>query len=197
VIAAVVILAGLVVGVAVLTSRGSSPDSGPVARVQPISLAPVTAGDPTAVVGAVPGRATVVAFFAAWCDPCRAELPIVESAWRAANAPAVVGIDVLDQRSDAQALLAHAGVTFPSGFDHDGTVSQRWGVVGLPVTVFVSADGRVVAYHKGPLTRAQLAAFIARSQSGSASRSASGTEFGARQPAATSFGPVVPLLRFS
>jgi cytochrome c biogenesis protein CcmG/thiol:disulfide interchange protein DsbE len=153
----VAIVAVAVVLAAVLSTGGSAaPDTGPVARVQPFSLGPVVSGATAAALGAAPGRPTVVAFFAAWCDPCRAELPLVEAASRAVGGPAVVGVDVLDQRPDAEALMRQAGVSFPAGFDHDGTVSQRWGVVGLPVTVFVAPDGHIVSYHRGELRARQL-----------------------------------------
>lgn len=159
----VAVVAVLVVGIGVLTARRSSgAESGPVGRVQPFSLAPVAASTSAVSLGAVPGRATVVTFFAAWCDPCRAELPLVETASRAPGAPAVVGIDVLDQRPDAVSLLRQAGVTFPAAFDHDGSVSARWGVVGLPVTVFAAADGRIIAYHRGELRSTQLTQLIGR-----------------------------------
>ena len=157
-----VFLTGLVVAIAVVTTQGGRADAGPISVGQPFSLASVVDGGAPATLTAVPGRPTLVAFFAAWCDPCRAELPLVEAASHRAGAPAVIGVDVLDQRPDATALLRHAGVTFPSGFDHDGTVSQRWGVVGLPVTVLVGRDGRIVAYHRGQLRQPQLDALLRR-----------------------------------
>ncbi|MHB8467046.1 MAG: TlpA family protein disulfide reductase [Acidimicrobiales bacterium] len=157
-----VVVAAAAVGVGILTTRGSAAEVGPVSRAQPFSIAPVTSGAPSASLAAVPGRATVVTFFAAWCDPCRAELPLVEAASHAPGGPAIVGIDVLDQRPDAQQLIEQTRVTFPTGYDHDGTVSRRWGVVGLPVTVFVAPDGRIVAYHRGELRQRQLSELLGR-----------------------------------
>ncbi len=101
-------------------------------------------------------RATVINFFASWCDPCRAELPLMERVSQAAGAPAFAGVDVLDQRPDAAALITQAHVTFPVTYDRDGSVSARWGVVGLPVTVFADASGRVIAYHRGELREPEL-----------------------------------------
>jgi thiol-disulfide isomerase/thioredoxin len=153
VLAAIGGLALLIVAVAVLTDRGSRASA---ETIHPFTLPSVLPSGPQAVLPAVPGRPTVVTFFAAWCDPCRAELPLVEAAARRSGAPAVVGVDVLDQRPDAQQLMQQAGVTFPSGYDHDGTVSERWGIVGLPVTVFIAPDGRVVSFHRGELKQHQL-----------------------------------------
>jgi cytochrome c biogenesis protein CcmG/thiol:disulfide interchange protein DsbE len=159
--AAVLTLAGGVVTAGVLTTHASA-DAGPVAGAQSFSLPNVKAGGPAVALGAVPGRATIVDFFAAWCDPCRAELPLVEAVSKRAGAPAVVGIDVLDQRTDALTLLKQTGVTFPAAFDHDGATSQKWGIVGLPVTVFVAPDGRIVSYRRGQLDAHTLDGLVAR-----------------------------------
>ena len=162
-LSAAVVIPAIVIVVAVVTTQGSGrADAGPISVVQPFSLSPVVEGAAPASLASVPGRTTLVTFFAAWCDPCRAELPLVEASSRLAGAPAVVGVDVMDQRPDAVDLLRHAGVTFPAGFDHDAAVSQRWGVVGLPVTVLVGPDGKVIAYHRGQLRQAQLDALLRR-----------------------------------
>ena len=162
-VAAVVTLAAAVVTAGVLTTRGSAnADTGPVSRVQAFSLPAVVNGRPTVALPLVPGRSTIVDFFAAWCDPCRAELPLIQDVSRQVGAPAVVGIDVLDQRPDALALLKLTGVTFPTAFDHDGTASQKWGVDGLPVTVFAAPDGHIVSYHRGQLSAHALAVLVDR-----------------------------------
>ena len=78
------------------------------------------------------------------------------------GAPVVVGVDELDQRPDGPDLVRRTGVTFPAGFDHDGGVGRRWAVDGLPVTVFIAPDGRVIAYHRGELKQGQLDALVRR-----------------------------------
>lgn len=149
-----VIAAGTVVAVALATSGGSA--APPIATALPFTLEPVVAGAPNASLTGRPGHPVVVTFFAAWCDPCRRELPAVEALAARAGGPQVLGVDFLDQRADAQALLASSRVTFPSGYDHDGSMGARWGVTGLPVTVFIGSDGRVVHYHRGELGAAEL-----------------------------------------
>ena len=149
-----VVAATGVVTAAVLT-RGGSADASPVPRAQPFTLAPVVAGRPPATLAAAPGRPVVLTFFASWCAPCVAELPLLEKLARAGTAD-VVGVDEMDQRPDGQDLVRRTGVTFPSGFDHDGSVGQRYAIDGLPINVFIAPDGRVVAYHRGQLDRGQL-----------------------------------------
>jgi len=108
------------------------------------------------LVGAVPGHPVEVAFFAAWCTPCTRELPVLEAVAARQGGPQLLGVDFMDQRPDALDLLARTRVTFPAGYDHDGSVGARWGVDGLPVTVFIRSDGRVVHYHRGELKAPEL-----------------------------------------
>ena len=109
-----------------------------------------------ASVGLPAGRPAVVNFFAAWCVPCRAELPVLEAASQRTGGVAFVGIDVNDSRRAAAELLEATGVTFPAGYDPDRAVATRYRLRGMPTTVFVDAAGRIDAVHQGELTAAEL-----------------------------------------
>ena len=166
-IAAVVVLAAVVVAAATVSSRHGSPDKSPFAQARGFTLAAVDGGQPPVSLAARPGRPVVVTFFAAWCQPCIAELPMVERAWRTyqaqgARAPLVIGVDELDQKPAGPDLVHSAGVTFPAGYDHDGAVGRSWAVNGLPITAFVTPTGRVVAYHRGQLSASQLDSLVKR-----------------------------------
>jgi thiol-disulfide isomerase/thioredoxin len=124
-------------------------------------LPPVVSGQPAATLAPAPGRPVVLTFFAAWCTPCVTELPLIERlsrSWQQQGpaAPVVVGVDEQDQGPDGRDLVRRAGVTFPSGFDHDGSVGRRWDVDGLPITVFIAPSGRIVSYHRGQLDQGTL-----------------------------------------
>ena len=161
-----VIAAGVALTVAAVATAGVLSTGGhsqpPVARSAPFTLAPVAEGAPEAALSATPNRPTVLSFFAAWCEPCRRELPLLEAAAAQRGGPDVVGVDFLDQRADALDLLARARVTFPTGYDHDGEIGRRWAVDGLPVTVFIAPGGRVVDYHRGELRRPELDRLVGR-----------------------------------
>lgn len=102
------------------------------------------------------GQPAVVNFFAAWCVPCRAELPVLQAASQRAAGVAFVGVDVNDSKRAAAELLADAGVTFPAGYDPDQAVATSYQVRGMPTTVFVDAVGRIEAVHQGEITAAEL-----------------------------------------
>lgn len=156
-----------------MTTHGAGGSRSPVATAPPFTLGPVIPGQPAASLGASPGHPVVVSFFASWCRPCIQELPLIERLARTwdgsraaaadpATVPEVIGVDEQDQRPDGPDLVRRTGVTFPSGFDHDGRVGAAYGIDGLPITVFVSPGGRVVNYHRGALTSRQLDTLVRR-----------------------------------
>lgn len=102
------------------------------------------------------GRPAVVNFFAAWCVPCRAELPVLQAASQRSAKVAFVGVDVNDSRRAAAELLEATGVTFPAGYDPQQAVAADYKLRGMPTTVFVDAAGRVDAVHQGELTAPEL-----------------------------------------
>jgi hypothetical protein len=60
----------------------------------------------------------------------------------------------------ARAFLQELGVHDPSLLDTDLSVGHAFGAIALPTTVFVSADGTIVARHIGQLDDGVLAAEI-------------------------------------
>jgi len=153
VVLALLALAGVATGVAVTRTGGGA---GLVGDPAPSFSLPEVR-PPGATVALTPGRPTVVNFFASWCIPCRAELPVLEQASRrTAGAVSFVGVDVNDSRSAASDLLAAAGVTFPAGYDPDRTVAGHYRLQGMPTTVFIDAGGRVAEVARGGLTAADL-----------------------------------------
>jgi thiol-disulfide isomerase/thioredoxin len=96
----------------------------------------------------------VVNLWASWCKPCREELPLLARLdERTADRLTVVGIDVQDGAPEAAVDLARgAGVTYPQLSDPDATTRGPLRVVGLPQTVFVDAQGRMVATERVPFT---------------------------------------------
>lgn len=97
------------------------------------------------------GRAYVVNLFASWCTPCRAEHPLLMT--MAGRGVEIVGVAYKDQPANTARYLDELGNPYREvGLDLDGQFSLQLGTAGVPETFVVSAAGRIVAVHRGPLT---------------------------------------------
>ncbi|HEY1634774.1 MAG TPA: TlpA disulfide reductase family protein [Acidimicrobiales bacterium] len=100
------------------------------------------------------GRPVVMNFFAAWCPPCRDELPTLSAAQRRVGGNvAFLGIDVSDSTPAALDLVRSSGVSYPLGVDPDYKVADNlYHLRGLPSTVFIDAKGNISATVLGQLS---------------------------------------------
>jgi cytochrome c biogenesis protein CcmG, thiol:disulfide interchange protein DsbE len=114
--------------------------------------------------GGLRGHPVVVNVWAAWCGPCRDELPIFQRAsldW--GQRVAFIGVDVRDSPASAARLLRQIPVPYPSYQDPDGEIANTYRLVGTPSTIYYNAAGAQTHVHAGPyLTRSALDADIRR-----------------------------------
>ena len=115
-----------------------------------------------------PGRPTVVNLFGAWCEPCKRELPLLAAASDQNPDISFIGVDHVDGRDNAKELLASSGVEFAAAYDPSGTVAAAYGVRGLPATMFIAADGRLLDVVRGRLSGTGLTKRIAALRQGRA-----------------------------
>ena len=105
------------------------------------------------------GRVVVLNFWASWCEPCRAESPLLQR-WHERmekDGGLVLGVDVLDVASDAREFARKYGLSYPLLRDGDGDALGRFGVVAYPETFAIDRRGRIAASKRGPVDEAWLA----------------------------------------
>jgi len=103
---------------------------------------PCFTGDDEIALRALRGPA-VINIWASWCQPCRTELPVMQSlADKAAGRLTVLGVDSGDQRDKGADFATDKGVRMPTLFDEKGALLNNLGRINLPVTVFLDSAGR-------------------------------------------------------
>jgi len=112
------------------------------------------------------GRPVVVNFFAGLCPPCRAEMPDLQRLYRQSGSTrfVLIGVDIgpytgLGTREEGQALLRTLGITYPAGTVFDENILDVYQILGMPTTVFITTDGRILRKHVGLLTFEQMETF--------------------------------------
>ncbi len=104
------------------------------------------------------GKPAVINFWASFCPPCRAEMPLLQRLVGQRSDMQLVLVDEGDGAPAARAFLGSVGLNQPTLLDSDLGVGRAYGAIALPTTVFVRADGTIAARHIGQLDEGVLAA---------------------------------------
>jgi cytochrome c biogenesis protein CcmG, thiol:disulfide interchange protein DsbE len=99
------------------------------------------------------GQVVVLNFWATWCEPCRAESPLLERWHRRiqGDGGTVLGVDMLDITSRAEDFIDDYELSYPMLKDKDGEGLERFGVVQFPETFAIDRQGRIAAVKRGPV----------------------------------------------
>ena len=155
-VGALALVVGLYSGV---ERRSGSAEDGAVSALTSVTLPDLAGG--SARLEHWRGKVVVVNFWASWCAPCREEVPgLVRIQQRfAANGLQVVGIAV-DTADKSRQAANEMGISYPiliagaEVIDLTRRLGNRAG--GLPYTVVLDREGRLVTTHLGLLSEAQL-----------------------------------------
>jgi thiol-disulfide isomerase/thioredoxin len=104
------------------------------------------------------GKPVYVNFWATWCIPCQRELPdMQELADRHGDDLAIITVNRAEPLSRAESYFANIeklngepGISFTvNGMDPDDTLYNKYRGLGMPVSVFIDANGKVVKVFNG------------------------------------------------
>jgi len=135
---------------ALLTITGPiEPATQPGGRAAAFSL---TGTDGSRVsLGSLAGKPLVINFWATYCPPCRAEMPMLQRVMGAQSSAQLVLINEGNDQKAATDFLRALGLTNASLLDSDLSVGHAYGAIALPTTVFVSTDGTIASRQVGQL----------------------------------------------
>ena len=102
------------------------------------------------------GKPIVLNFWATWCGYCKREMPDFDKAYK--ENPDVVFLrinatdGVYETREKADAYVAAEGFSFPVYYDVSSLAQNAYNLSGYPTTVFINAQGDVVAKETGMIS---------------------------------------------
>lgn len=98
---------------------------------------------------AIKDKAKILHFWAAWCIPCRKEMPhLIE--WRKQNADIeVLALSLDDRMAQTKNFIKKFELDMPPLRINEDD-SEALGVPIVPYTIFVSSDNRFVGFYAGP-----------------------------------------------
>lgn len=97
------------------------------------------------------GKFVYIDFWASWCGPCKESFPWMNDlqAKLGPKGLQVVGINVDSKQEDAQKFLSQVPAKFTVAFDAKGDFPKQYGIKGMPSSVLVGPDGKVIWAHTG------------------------------------------------
>lgn len=107
------------------------------------------------------GHPVLVNFWASWCDPCKAEMPLLEKYYQKYSPGLVVlGVNYEEGKVVAKQFIDKEGVSFPILLDTEGKTGELYEVRGFPTTFFIDANGVLRSEHIGQLDQGLLAQYL-------------------------------------
>lgn len=105
------------------------------------------------------GKVILINFWATWCGPCRVEIPyLIELQRQYADDLVVLGVSVDDTAEKLKPYATEMKVNYPllvgnGRQDFQDAYGPFW---GIPVSVFVTRDGRIHKKHSGIASKEQF-----------------------------------------
>ena len=94
---------------------------------------------------------TILNFWASWCAPCRKEHPNLVRLSKIKNLK-LIGINFKDEKDNARNFLRENGNPFDIlGEDKNGKNSVNFGVYGIPETILIDSELKILKKYIGPL----------------------------------------------
>jgi len=97
------------------------------------------------------GQVVLINFWAAWCTPCRAEIPqfmTLQDQYRSRGFQAV-GVSLDDPEGVLRDFCRESRVNYPIVMGNQRIAEAFGGVLGLPTTFLIGRDGLIHAKYEG------------------------------------------------
>jgi peroxiredoxin len=97
------------------------------------------------------GRPVMLTFWRINCSACQFQLPFTQELFDkwSSDSLVVLTINISDRAADIKDYMTSRKATYPVLLDTQGEVTQSYGLLGVPTTFFIDAEGFIKAYQVG------------------------------------------------
>ncbi len=96
------------------------------------------------------GKVVYIDFWASWCGPCKESFPwLNELQAKYKDKLVIVGINLDKEKAKADEFLSATPAKFQILFNPEGQLAKRYNVKGMPYSVILDKDGKVIHTHIG------------------------------------------------
>jgi cytochrome c biogenesis protein CcmG, thiol:disulfide interchange protein DsbE len=143
------------------TSAARSGDAAAVCRINPPKVAPLNYtlkdmnGKPVTLAD-YKGKVIMLNFWATWCGPCQAEIPMfvkLQDKYRDQGL-VFLGVSIDDEPPQLLAYASRMKMNYPVlvGSDHEDLQEAYGPMVGIPTTMLIGRDGSICTKYMGAQT---------------------------------------------
>lgn len=130
--------------------QGTAKTSGEIRMAQNFTLNDLK-GNPVSLEGILKQKKVVlINFWATWCPPCREEIPDLIKLQENLEDRSftILGVDVAESQKKVASFVDKMGINYPVVLDTDTKVSEQYSIFGIPTTLLVSSEGKILGeYH--------------------------------------------------
>ncbi len=117
-----------------------------------------TLGGGTGSLAQYRGHVVLLNLWATWCAPCRSETPALERLYRQDRKRGliVLGVDQGESAATVAAFARNMNLTYPIFVDQGQRYGGSYAAIGLPTTIIVDRNSKVVRGIDGELSFVQM-----------------------------------------
>lgn len=97
------------------------------------------------------GKTVYLDFWASWCGPCKQSFPWMNAmqARYGAKGLRMLAVNLDQNNGDARGFLSDNAAHFDIAFDQPGATPRAYAIKGMPTSVLIGPDGKVLMVHSG------------------------------------------------
>jgi cytochrome c biogenesis protein CcmG/thiol:disulfide interchange protein DsbE len=109
----------------------------------------------------LPGKITVINFWATWCPPCQEEMPELDRfAKKNQQKINFYAVNLQESNEKVSDFINKHKYTMPVLLDKDGVIAKQFQIAAIPTTIIVDKNGLIKHRQSGAMTMNELEGII-------------------------------------